>query len=113
MYEILLVLALIAATSLAVFYFSRANYWKEKYLDTGFTIELELATLDQIIDELRSRPTTSFIMVESKEVKDGLTVTAHACNIDPPAILASLRAAYDGMAHHFGVEGEKDASGEE
>ena len=44
----------------------RANYWKNKFIDSGYGTELELATFDQIVKELRSRP-EGYMIINSND----------------------------------------------
>ncbi|MHA1948262.1 MAG: hypothetical protein ACW99G_02705 [Candidatus Thorarchaeota archaeon] len=94
---------------LSVFLIYSTYYWYNKYLNTGISVELELATQEQIIDELRSRPNIGFLLLEPVEDGEGeIIVTTHSWNLEPAIILASLKAAHDGMVEHLGVEIEED-----
>jgi len=85
----------------ALYFFKKYRHWKSRFEDSGISVELELATTDQIIHELRNRPNSSFLMLEPYEKKGGLYVTTHACNLKPDVILASLKAAHHGIAEHM------------
>ena len=101
-YSLLVVLFFSVLTSF--YLYRRSRYWHLRYLNTGINTELELATMDQVINELRSRPQSSFVMLEPHEGKEGLLVTTYACNVRPEVILASLKAAHDGVVEHLGIE---------
>jgi hypothetical protein len=104
-----LIIAIVALTVLCGLLLYTTYYWHNRYINTGISVELELATQKQIVDELRSRPNTAFLMLEPVEETEGdIVVTTHAWNLPPEVILASLKAAYDGMIEHLDVEVQED-----
>lgn len=109
-----LLIAITGFSCCAVIYCLRKScYWHNRYVNSGISIELEFATQQQIIDELRSRPNSGFLLLEPVSDKDGgIVVTTHAWNLQPEVILASLKAAHDGMVSYLGVESPKNENEE-
>lgn len=62
-------------------------------------LDLELATTQQIVDEMRSRPNNRFLMLIPRQQaeSEGMLVETHICNIDPNSVLMLLRVAHDGV----------------
>jgi len=105
-YSIIISVVAGIATGLCAYFYNRYRHWFNRFISSGYNTELELATIDQIIKELRNRPNSSYVILEpQKDDKSGLIVTTYACNIKADLILASLQAAKEGIVDHLGLEG--------
>ena len=60
-------------------------------------IDLELATNQQIINEMASRPNNKFLLLSPRQQNGDLHVEIHAANIPVPLALNMLKATYDGV----------------
>ena len=70
------------------------------------SIDLDLATTEQIIEELGVRPNSRFMLLVPHEDGPHLHVEIHAANLPIEMALAILKNTYEGVMESF--EGEED-----
>lgn len=90
----------------------KANYWiQQEQLDSikkkfsnfrkarvkDLPIDLELATSEQLIGELRKRPQCSYVMLRAKFREDNVELNIEINNIHPQAALSLVEMAQDLM----------------
>ena len=60
-------------------------------------VDLELATSQQIVEEMARRPNNKFILLTPHQRSGDLHVEIHSANIPVPLALNMLRATYEGV----------------
>lgn len=60
-------------------------------------VSLPLATTRQIIEELKRRPNTHFLLLIPRQKKEESFVETHFVNVDASSALLLLRIAYEGV----------------
>ena len=60
-------------------------------------VDLELATTQQIVDEMAHRPNNRFLLLTPHQRSGDLHVEIHSANIPVPLALNMLKATYEGV----------------
>ena len=60
-------------------------------------VDLELATTQQIVEEMARRPNNKFLLLSPHQRSEDLHVEIHSANIPVPLALNMLRATYEGV----------------
>lgn len=60
-------------------------------------VDLELATSQQIVDEMASRPNNRFLLLTPHQRSGDLHVEIHSANVPVPLALNMLKATYEGV----------------
>ena len=60
-------------------------------------VDLELATTQQIVEEMAKRPNSKFLLLSPHQRSGDLHVEIHSANIPVPLALNMLRATYEGV----------------
>jgi uncharacterized membrane protein len=85
---------------------------KEKVysISESSSVDLYLATTDQIIKELVNRPNYSFVLIEphDKEEQHEMSVDIHTSNLPVELALDSLKVSYHGLVEAIKQEQEDD-----
>lgn len=122
------VLERFSLTSVAVMFMSivatwaimRCFYWKLRSSvalrrlaaivakDQAGSVDLELATTDQIIEELLIRPNSRFMLLIPQAEGEHLHVEIHAANLPIEMALAILKSTYEGVVESLGEDDEDD-----
>jgi len=66
------------------------------------SIDLDLATMDEIVNELRGRPNCSCLILCNDLSSGGTSVISHFVNISREGVLTSLSAAAQAFVTQFG-----------
>jgi hypothetical protein len=110
-------------TFLMIAFFARSVFWRQQ-AESGATmltnmiphkdnVDLELATTQQIIQELFRRPNNRFMMLIPEETGHDLLVSIHSMNVTPELALTILQKTYegiDGLAQNDDDGGEPEFS---
>jgi len=91
-------------------YHSKIKKLEERLESHDGKIDLELATLGQIIKELVKRPNYQFMFIVPHFSNDerSLNVEIHSSNISMDMALDTLRVTYQGVADHMRENGQED-----
>jgi hypothetical protein len=91
-----------------VIFFSRYVFWRKhaegalarlsKIISEKDNIDLELATNEQILQELFRRPNNCLLILIPEEKGHDLLVNMHSLNVSPDMALAILRKTYEGIS---------------
>jgi hypothetical protein len=75
-------------------------------------IDLELATREQILDEMAKRPNNRFLLLTPHQRSGDLHIEIHSANIPIPLALNMLKATYEGVIDVVRRSGGKIEEGE-
>ena len=88
-------------------FFNRTLFWKKQAIDAFQEIaktipnkdylELELATTEQILQELFRRPNSRLMLLVPEEKGPNLIVSIHTMNVSPTMALTMLQRTYEGI----------------
>jgi len=97
----------VIATLFVVIFFIRYVFWRKhaesslmhlsKIISEKNNIDLELATNEQILQELFRRPNNRLLILIPEEKGHDLLVSMHSLNVSPDMVLAILRKTYEGI----------------
>ena len=76
--------------------------------DQAGSVDLELATTDQIIEELLTRPNSRFMLLMPQADGEHLHVEIHAANLPVEMALAILKSTYEGVVESLGEEDDDE-----
>ena len=103
MYDFLIILVVILGWSLikAMIKIYKMHQWflkvKTSLEAVQGHVDLELATNQQIVDEMAKRPNNRFLLLTPHQRSGDLHVEIHSANVPVPLALNMLRATYEGV----------------